>query len=88
MKLKGKNSERITGDKRKKMDETLKRMEETRVQDTLRLRTKVEEKTKELETNLKEADKLLENLNQKIKETKVTKNRIEGAIISLRDILK
>ncbi len=44
LKLKGTNSKKISKEKKKKMKETLERMQETRKQDEVKLRTTIEKK--------------------------------------------
>lgn len=86
-KLKGKNVAKLKVDKKKKMEKTLKRMDEVRKEDSMRLRTQIEEKIKIHKEDIVKADGYMESLNKKIDSMKDMKLKLEGAIISLQEIL-
>ena len=87
-KLRGKNAERLKKPQKKKMEKTLKRMNKIRKDDSIRLRTKIEERIKFHQAEVLKADNFIRESNQKIESVKVAKLRLEGAIISLQEILK
>ena len=87
-KLKGKNSKKLKPEKKKKMEKTLKRMDKIRNDDSIRLRTKIEERIKLHQVEVLKADNFIRESNQKIESVKVAKLRLEGAIISLQEVLK
>lgn len=86
-KLKGKNAEKLKLKQRKKMEKTLERMDKIREDDNIRLRTKIEEKVKAHEAEIVKAKGYIESLNKKIESIKDMKLKLEGAIISLQEIL-
>lgn len=86
-KLKGKNVARLKKDDRKKREKTLKRMDKIRNDDSIRLRTKIENKIKFHQAEVLQADNFIKEQSQKIESVRIAKLRIEGALISLKDIL-
>ena len=88
MKLKGKNVARLSKNEKSKREKTLKRMNKIRKDDSIRLRTKIEERIKFHQAEVLKADNFIRESSQKIESVKVAKLRIEGAIISLQEILK
>lgn len=88
LELKGKNVKRLKPEQKKKMEETLERMNKTRDKDTRRLRVKIEEAIKASIEEVKKADNYIAALTSKIQETQNMKLRNEGVIISLGEILK
>jgi len=86
-KLKGKNAEKLKGDKKKKMQKTLKRMDNNREIDNTRLRTKIELQIDKHKADIEKADSYIEESNQKVETVKVMKLKLEGAVISLKEIL-
>ena len=87
-KLKGVNAKRLKNPQKKKMEKTLKRMDKIRNDDSIRLRTKIEERIKFHQAEVLKADNFIRETSQKIESVKVAKLRIEGAIISLQEVLK
>lgn len=79
-KLKGINIKRIPEDKRKKMEKTLARMDETREKDSINLRTIIEAKLKWAIAEKQKGTNQLETL-------KIQIYRLEGIIIFIKDIL-
>ena len=79
-KLKGKNAAKLKPEQKAKMEKTLERMDKTREQDSIRLRTKIESNIKEYVARLKKIDEF-------IQDAEIKKLRIEGAIVSLRELL-
>lgn len=88
MKLKGKNVEKIPSSKKKKMEKTLKKMEETRVKDSINMRVLVNGKLEHLNEEDKKLISLIKIYEDKLIEFKNLKLKIEGAIISLKEILQ
>ena len=88
MKLKGKNVARLSKNEKSKREKTLKRMNKSRKDDSNRLRTKIEERIKFHQAEVLKADNFIRESSQKIESVKVAKLRIEGAIISLQEVLK
>lgn len=86
-KLKGKNAEKLKGSKKEKMEKTLKRMDKVRKEDTIRLRIRIEEKIKSHEVEIVKAAGYRESLNKKIESIKEMELKLEGAVISLKEIL-
>ncbi len=86
-KLKGKNAARLKKEDRERKERTLKRMDKIRNDDSVRLRTKIEEKIKFHQAEALQADNFIREQSQKIESVRIAKLRIEGAIISLKDIL-
>lgn len=86
-KLKGKNAEKLKGNNKEKMEKTLKRMDKTRKDDSIRIRTLIEEKIKIHQEDMIKADNFIKESTQKIESVRTAKLKIEGALISLQDIL-
>ena len=86
-KLKGKNVARLKKDTKKKMEKTLKRMDKIREKDSIRLRTAIESKIKLHQTDIIKADDFIDTSSKKIESIKVMKLKLEGAVISLQEIL-
>jgi hypothetical protein len=85
--LKGKNAEKLKGKKKDKMKKTLKRMDKVRKDDGIRIRTLIEEKIKFHKADIVKADNFIKDSTQKIESVKAAKLKIEGALISLQEIL-
>ena len=79
MKLKGKNAQRLSKEDRKKKEETLKVMEETRVQDTQFLRRIIKKKLEWAEAEKQKLTAQFEQLKKKI-------IALNGAIIVLKEL--
>jgi len=80
-KLKGKNAAKLKPEQLSKMNKTLDRMEKGREEDTVRLRKKIEDNIKAYENKLQQAEAYLKDIQAK-------KMRIEGALYSLKELLK
>lgn len=87
-KLKGKNSKNLPPKKKKKMEETLERMDKIREEDNVILRKAIESKIRFCSGELKKADDYIATLKSKIQETQNMRMRNEGAILSLGEILE
>ena len=86
-KLRGKNAERLKNPQKKKMEKTLKRMDKIREEDNTRLRTKIKEQINKHKVDVAKADGFILEENKKIETVKVMKLKLEGAIISLQEVL-
>lgn len=86
-KLKGVNAKRLKNPQKKKMEKTLKRMDKIRNDDSIRLRTKIEEQINKHKVDVAKADGFILEENKKIETVKVMKLKLEGAIISLQEVL-
>ena len=86
-KLRGKNAERLKNPQKNKMEKTLKRMEKSRKEDSVRLRTKIEQQIIKHKADILKADVFIKEENKKIETVRVMKLKLEGAIISLQEIL-
>lgn len=86
-KLKGKNAERLKGDNKEKMEKTRKRMDKLREEDDIRLRHKLEQKVKALEAEVAKANAIEIQLKKKQEYLRDAKLKLEGAIISLKEVL-
>ena len=80
LQLKGKNVKNLKPEQKKKMEDTLERMDKTREEDTKRLRHIIQDKIKIHEVEVEKAITF-------IKQMQVMKLKNEGAIISLKEIL-
>ena len=87
MKLKGKNVARLKKDEREKREKTLKRMDKGKNDDSIRLRTKIEQQISKHKADILKADGFIQEENKKIETVRVMKLKLEGAIISLKEIL-
>lgn len=85
--LRGKNAERLKGVTKEKMEKTLKRMDKSREEDSIRLRTKIENQINKHKADVAKADGFILEENKKIETVKVMKLKLEGAIISLQEVL-
>jgi ABC-type transporter Mla subunit MlaD len=88
MELKGKSAKKIPAAKKTKMDKTLKRMEETRQKDSTALRTVITNKLVVLKGEEKKAEEAIQATKKKTKDLEDLKLKIEGAIISLQEVLQ
>ena len=79
MKLKGKNAQRLSKEDRKKKEETLKVMEETRIQDTQFLRRIIKKKLEWAEAEKVKYTDQFEQIKKKI-------IALNGAIIVLKEL--
>jgi len=79
-KLKGKNADKLKPEQKAKMEKTLERMDATREQDTVRLRTKIQANINEYVSRLKKIDEF-------IQDAEIKKMRIEGAVVALKELL-
>jgi len=86
-KLKGKNAEKINLEKKDKMEKTLARMDKVREEDSINLRNAIEAKIIQHEGELKATEQVIESYNLKKQEATKVKLKLEGAIISLKEIL-
>ena len=86
-KLKGKNVARLKKEDRQKKEKTLKRMDKIRNDDSIRLRTKIEEQINKHKVDIGKADVFILEENKKVETVKVMKLKLEGAIISLQEVL-
>ncbi len=80
LKLKGKSVKRLKPEQKKKMEETLERMDKTREEDTKRLRHIIQDKIKIHKVEVQKAVTFIKKMQD-------MKLRNEGAIISLQEIL-
>ena len=80
MELKGKNSKKLKPKQKKKMNKTLKRMEETRKQDNTNLRDLMKTKLEWVKNERQKGLNLIE-------ETKVKIYKLNGMIILINDVL-
>ena len=85
--LKGTNSKKLKGKKKDKMVKTLKRMDKNREDDNTRLRHKLQEQISKHKADVVKADNFIKESNQKLYSFRISKFKIEGAIISLQEIL-
>jgi hypothetical protein len=86
-KLKGKNAARLKKEDKAIKEKTLKRMDKIRNDDSIRLRHKIQEQLSKHKAEVLKADNFIKEQSQKIESIKVAKLRLEGAIISLQEIL-
>ena len=87
MELKGKNVEKLPKTKKQKMEETLKRMEETRNKDDKFLRDVIEQKLKWAMDEKEKGLKTIEKQFQQIKDNQDILMKIDGIILVLRELL-
>jgi len=80
LKLKGNNAKRLRPEQKKKMEETLDRMQKTRETDSKNLRTTIEAKLKWAEAEKAKGINALENIQKQIL-------KINGAILVLKELL-
>lgn len=85
--LKGTNAKRLKGDTKVKMEKTLERMDKIRNDDSIRLRTRIEEQINKHKADVAKADGFILEENKKIETVKIMKLKLEGAIISLQEVL-
>jgi len=88
MKLKGKNSKKLKGNTKAKMEKTLKKMEETRKNDTINLRAQIDKKIEVLIAEREKATNYKDTLNKKIIEIDKMSLRIDGAIVALKELVQ
>jgi hypothetical protein len=88
MELKGKNSKKIPKVKKDKMNKTLKKMDESRKVDSATLRVLLTQKMQQLAIESKKADEAIIATESKVRDYKDMKLRIEGALISLQEVLQ
>ena len=88
MKLKGKNSNKLKEVKKKKMEDTLKRMENARAKDSVNLRARINAKIETLKAEKEKAVKYIADFKQKIIELETIVLKIDGALVSLEEIIK
>jgi len=87
MKLKGVNVKKLPADKKKKMEETLKRMEQIRLEDTIRLRRVAEENIKTYKERIDKVTKRKQQLQEEFNELTILEYKLEGALIALSKLL-
>jgi len=85
-KLKGKNSKRISTEKKKKMDKTLEKMSKVREKDNIILRDVLQAKLKYVLAEREKGIELVKNLKEKIKITENQILKLEGAIITIQGV--
>jgi CTP:phosphocholine cytidylyltransferase-like protein len=88
MGLSGINLVYVSDSERKKIEETIKTMKETRIEDTIKLRKIIDEKIAYLKEQYNNAINVENNLKSQLKKLSDQKLRIEGALSSLNNILK
>lgn len=86
-KLKGTNVARLKKGQKQKMQKTLNRMDKSRKDDSLRLKTKIEIAIEKHTQEIVKLHGYAKSLNDKLESVKDMKLKLEGAIISLKDIL-
>lgn len=87
MKLTGTNVKKLPQKTRKKMEKTLERMEQTRNEDSVRMRQKAEEALKYYNENMVKANQVEKTLLLQLEDIRVKKMRTEGAIVALQRLL-
>lgn len=88
MTLQGKNSKRIPKEKLKKMEETLKDMEEIRAKDSIQLRNQIKAKIAYYNEERAKSLEIENKLRGQLQILKIKQNRIDGAIIALSELIK
>lgn len=87
MKLRGSNLKRIKPKKRKKMEATLKKMEETRKEDAIFLRHTLQEKHTASIKNRQKFLEMIKDFEEKITKLKIQVLKFNGAINVLNEVL-
>jgi len=87
-KLKGKNAEKIKTDKKEKMEKTLKRMDDVREKDNVNIRDLITKKLAAYAQEREKAAQYITKLKGQIQQLEVQKLKIDGALISLNEVLK
>ena len=87
MKLQGKNVKNLPKDKKRKMEETLKVMTETRKEDSVQLRKQIQDDILHLDEELKKAKQYETQLRGQLETIIIQKHRLDGALIALSKLL-
>jgi len=83
LKLKGRMAERLSGEKRARMERTLKRMEEIRRKDDMRLRELIKAKREWVDKEREKGYNIIEQLDKQIEQIKEQQEAIKKQIIKL-----
>jgi len=83
LKLKGRMAERLSGEKRIRMERTLRRMEEIRRKDDMRLRELIKVKREWVDKEREKGYNIIEQLNKQIEQIKEQQKAIREQIIKL-----
>jgi hypothetical protein len=87
LKLKGKNAKRLSPDKKRKMERTLARMQETREKDDIHLRQLIKTKLTWAIAEKTKGVNEIKKLQTQANKIQAQINRIEGIILFCNDIL-
>lgn len=87
-KLKGKNSENIKDEKKVKMEKTLERMDKVRENDNENLRDSITQRLKWINEQKTKGLELIEKYKKEIEMLKVKIYKLQGAEVTLMEILK
>jgi len=86
MKLKGKLLERLSPEKRERMERTLRRMENVRRNDDMRIRELILAKRDWAEKERKKGFDLIDKLEQQVKDIKTQIVTLDGCLLVLNDL--
>ena len=87
MKLQGSNVKKLSKSERRRKELTLKRMEETRKEDTIQLRQEVKQKLQYYIEEYQKNSKLEQELRNELKVAQDNKLKLVGAISALKLVL-
>jgi len=87
MELQGNAVEKLDSDKKEKMEATLSDMEKIREKDSIQLRQKAVKLIEHFKKQINNADIVEKNLRGQLEQLRIKRNRIEGAITALKDLI-
>lgn len=86
MRLKGKMLERLSPEKRERMERTLRRMENVRRSDDMRVRELINAKKKWTEEERQKGLDIISKLQQQIEDIKKQLIKLDGCLLALNDL--